>query len=283
VVVHFCVYTQHFPTFEEQRDELGRQVRDGDHDDHQGANPGAAAARRQAAGGNPLQQQAARAQRPVSLIEAFVRRIVEVSPIAIRIDPGRGRQRLDDGGVVQQALDAVMAEACQDPTVWRALSGNAVVPVQALDTSENYAQYIRTIATGAVLLPPLHASLDIRITPMRDGRVRVRCYFCNNTARDTVQRFRDQHNILADCQVQGILVRGRLSPVELLPVPRDYQFDRDVWAIGHGASVVVSDDHRSVRTEALARYRQPRRTTKERPAALFTPQPTATRMTSPGQ
>ena len=269
IAARFCVYTQHFPTFEEQRDELGRQANNNGHDDQHGANPVAALAAGPAAGGNPSQQQPARAQRPVSLLEVFVRRTVEVPPIQVRIDPGGGRQRLDDGGVVQQALDAVLNDACQDPTIWRTLAGNAVVPVQALTAREAYAQYLRTVATGAVLRPPLHASLDIRITPMRDGRVRVRCYLCNNTPRDAIQRFRDQHNVLADCRVFGTLVHGNLSPVELLPVPRDYQFDRSVWAVGHGASVVVSDEHRSVRTESLARYRQPRRTTNQQPTARF--------------
>jgi hypothetical protein len=42
-----------------------------------------------------------------------------------------------------------------------------------------------------------------------------------------------------------------------------------VWAVGHGASVVVSDDRRSVHTESLARYRQPRLTTNQQPEARF--------------
>src|SRR5262249_44414744 len=80
---------------------------------------------------------------------------------------------------------------------------------------------------------------------------------------------RDQHNILADCEVVGTLVHGELAPIELLPVPRDYQFDLNVWAVGHGASVVVSDDRHSIRTQALARFEQQRRTTSRQPTARF--------------
>jgi hypothetical protein len=166
-------------------------------------------------------------------------------------------------------LDAVLDEAAANSTAWRALSGNATVPAQALDSAEAFAQYLRSVAIGPVLRPPLRAKLDIRMHQTLDGQVRIRCYLCNDTPRDVVQRFRDQHNILADCQVQGALVRGILVPIELLPVPRDYQFDRYVWAVGHGASVVVSEDRRAVRTEALARYKQPRRTTNQHPSARF--------------
>ncbi|HXO39855.1 MAG TPA: hypothetical protein VN999_00280, partial [Thermoanaerobaculia bacterium] len=205
----------------------------------------------------------------MSLLETFVRRLVEVPPIDVRIDPSGGAQRVDDRGVVQHALDEVLSAAGQDPTIWRALNAPAVVPINALTSPETFAQHLRATATGPVDRPPLRASLDFRIDPLGDGRVRVRCYLCNDTHRDEIQRFRDLHNILADCQVRGTLLHGILAPVELLPVPRDYQFDRSVWAVGHGASVVVSDDRRSVHTESLARYRQPRLTTNQQPEARF--------------
>ena len=119
------------------------------------------------------------------------------------------------------------------------------------------------------MLPPLRASLDIRSGVLSDGTVRISCYICNNTPRDLTHRFRDQHNILADRELSGTIVRGRLMPVELLPVAKDYQFDRQVWAVGHSASVVVSDDKQALRTETLAQFDQPRRTTNQNPQALF--------------
>jgi hypothetical protein len=250
VKVSFCVYTQHFPTYEEEREEQGRI-----------ANAQSAPAQ---ANIPPAPQRAT-----VSLIEAFVRRIVDVPPITVQIDPGRGSHRLDDGGLIQQAIELVLNEAVSDPSLWREIQGNATVPVQALQTPEAYQRHLQTIARGPVLRPPLRASLDIRVHPNLDGSVRIRCYLCNDTPRDIVQRFRDQHNILADCEVAGTLVQGELAPIELLPVPRDYQFDLNVWAVGHGASVVVSEDRRSIRTQALARYEQPRRTTSRQPTARF--------------
>jgi hypothetical protein len=244
--VRFAVYTQHFPTFEEERDELGRVVQD------------------QADPNQPPQP-----RQTVSLLEVFERRKVEVPPITIRLDLKRKAERLTDDGAVQRALDAVLAEAASSPTIARAIQGNAVVPAQALTDADAFRNFLRGVAAGAATLPPLRASLDIRSSALPDGTVRVSCYICNNTPRNLTQRFRDQHNILADCELSGTIVRGSLMPVELLPVAKDYQFDRRVWAVGHSASIVVSDDKKALRTETLARFDQPRRTTNQNPRAVF--------------
>jgi hypothetical protein len=100
--VQFCVYTQDFPTFEEQREELGRQASDAGTDLHHDAglsegvqplpNIG------QVAGG--AASVGPRGRGVVSLLEAFVRRPVRIPPITIRIDPSTGSQRLTDNGVV---------------------------------------------------------------------------------------------------------------------------------------------------------------------------------------
>jgi Helicase conserved C-terminal domain len=242
----FAIYTQHFPTFEEQRDELGRVQQD-----------------------QTTTNQRAQPRQNVSLLEIFERREVVVPPITLRINPQQRTERIDDDGAVQRALDAILAEAATSETIARTIAGNAVVPVQALSDANTFQNFLRGIATGPVLLPPLQASLDMRSSALSDGSVRVSCYICNNTPRNVAQRFRDQHNILADCQLSATLVHGELRPVELLPVSRDYQFDRRVWAVGHSASVVVSEDLKALRTETLARFDQPRRTTNQRPRAIF--------------
>jgi hypothetical protein len=242
----FCIYTQHFPTFEEQRDELGRVEQDQ-------ADP----------------NQAPQPRQTVSLLEVFERREVKVPPITLRIDPGRRRDRLNDDGAVQRALDAVIADAATSPTIARTIAGNAVVAAQALTDRNTFQNFLQGVAAGPALLPPLRASLDIRSSVLPDGTVRVSCYVCNNTPRDLAQRFRDQHNILADCELSATVVHGELMPVELLPVTKDYQFDRRVWAVGHSASVVVSDDKRALHTETLARFEQPRRTPNQTPRAAF--------------
>ena len=114
VEVKFCVYTQHFPTFEEEREGVGG--RRGKCSKGQPYNPMPPAAPQRA---------------NVSLIEAYVRRNVTVPPITVRIDPSRGNHCLDDGSVIQQSLDAVLNGAAADPTIWRDVQGNATIPVQA--------------------------------------------------------------------------------------------------------------------------------------------------------
>lgn len=245
--VRFAVYTQHFPTFAEQRDELGRVQQEPHPDPNQPQQP----------------------RQTVSLLEVFERRVIDVPPFTVRIMLGPRTQRLSDNGAVQSALDAVLAEAAASPTIARAIAGNAVVPAQALTDENTFGNFLQGIATGPALLPPLRTSLDIRASSLPDGTLRVSCYICNNTPRDIAQRFRDQHNILADGQLTATIVRGSLMPIELLPVPKDYQFDRRVWGVGHSASVIVSEDRKALRTETLARFEQPRRTTNQTPRAIF--------------
>jgi Helicase conserved C-terminal domain len=247
VQASFSIYTQHFPTFEEQRDELGRVQPD-----------------------QTVGNQLSPTRQAVSLLEAFERHRVQVPPLTLRINAHSPTQRLSDGGSVQHALDEALENAATSPTIARTITTrNAVVPVQSLVDATSFQGFLQGVSSGPPVLPPLHASLDIRSAIMPDGTVRISCYICNNTPRDIVQRYRDQYNILADCQLTASLIHGELRPVELLPVARDYQFDRNVWAVGHSASVVVAEDHRTLRTETLARFDQPRRTTNRVPRATF--------------
>ncbi|MCA3749769.1 MAG: hypothetical protein IN808_11620, partial [Rubrobacter sp.] len=261
VTSSFAVYTQHFPTYEEQLQQLG----DSD------ASPGP----------NVVMEAEGRATREssrptflaprdrVSLLEVYERRVVEIPPLTFRLRPVSGRQRLTDDGAVQQVLDSVLDSAIAEPGIRREISGSATVPVRVLDTPENFQGYLRRIGSGDPIRPPLRASLDVRVRPVENGSVHVSCYLRNDTPRDPVRRSEDQRHILADVQVRGTLRRGTLRPVELLPIPRDYQYDRSVWAVGHGASAVVDEDRRNVHTRALARYEQPRQTTKAEPVARF--------------
>jgi hypothetical protein len=155
--VRFAVYTQHFPTFAEQRDELGRAEQD-------------------QAGPNPPAQE----RQTVSLLEVFERRIVDVPPITVRPNPSRRIERMNDNGAVQRALDAILADAAASPTIARAIAGNAVVPAPALTDANSFHNFLHGIATGAPTLPPLRASLDIRSSLLSDGTVRISCYICNN-------------------------------------------------------------------------------------------------------
>ncbi|QIN85435.1 hypothetical protein GBA63_22300 (plasmid) [Rubrobacter tropicus] len=248
----FAVYTQHFPTFEEQRRQLGEA--DG------GAGHGGA-------------NNSPRAQ--VSLLEVYERRRVEVPALTFRLEHGRGKERLTDDGQVQRALDSVLDSAVAEPDIRRELRGPATVPAQALAAPEDYERHLRGATHGGPIRPPLRASLDLRVSPADGGGIRVRCYLKNDTPRDPVRRSVDQRHVLADCQLEGCVTRGELRPVEILPVPKDYQYDRQVWAVGHGASAEVDEPsaagepRRKVRTRTLARYEQPRQTTVREPVARF--------------
>ena len=247
VQTSFSLYTQHFPTFEEQRDELGRAQPD-----------------------QAIENQPLAIRQTVSLLEAFERHRVQVAPLTVRLNTRTLAQHFNDGGTVQSAIDEVLADAATSPTIARTITTkNAVVPVQVLADATSFRGFLQGISSAPTILPPLRASLDIRSAIMPDGSARLSCYICNNTPRDPVQRYRDQYNILADCQLTATLIQGELKPVELVPVARDYQFDRRVWAVGHSASIVVAEDHRSLRTETLARFDQPRRTTNRSPRATF--------------
>jgi hypothetical protein len=172
VTIRFAIYTQHFPTFEEQVRALGS----GETDTHTDDTPAS---------------HAPRIRQRVSLLEAFVRRMVEVPPIHVRINPTGGDQRMVDNGIVQRAIDTVLDTAVAEPGIWQGLSGDPTVPAQALSSPETFQQYLQTVATGAPVRPPLRARLDIRVHPSPSGHVRIRCYLCNETPRDPVHRYRD--------------------------------------------------------------------------------------------
>jgi hypothetical protein len=262
VRARFAIYTQHFPSFEEERLELGNLQAPNQ-------SSGLEAAFLDPESRLSVSRKTRAPRERVSLIEVYLRRPVEISPFTIRIPRSATAQRITDDGRVQLALDSVLAEASNDRSVWRTITGPASIPISSLESKEAFEAYLRGVAIGDAALPPLRASIDIRVSPASDGRLRVCCYLKNDTPRNRQERFRDQYNILADAQIEGSLSGAKLCPVELLPVPQDYQFDRRVWAVGHGASARVSSDLRRIWTESLARYDQPRRTTKEEPNAQF--------------
>ncbi len=75
--------------------------------------------------------------------------------------------------------------------------------------------------------------------------------------------------MVGDSAVEAALTRGTLRPIEILPVPQDYQFDRRVWGVGHNASVRVSPDHQQLETHALATHEQLRIVTRNVPPTKF--------------
>lgn len=242
-----AIYTRHFPSYEEERRELG-SLQSTKPDDAKGSGT---------QGKSPRKQ--------VTLIEKSKRHRVEIPKIRFSLNPSQ-ISRLEDQGEVQTALGLVLDSVSSDPTLRRDFVGRQVVPAEALRDETAYAAFLDSVQ-GPKAIPPLAAAVRVNARPIADG-LRIAIYLCNKTRRDGTPA-RDQYRALTDAALEVEIVRGTLVPVELLPVPEDYQYDRRVWAVGRNTSVEVSDDHRFIRTRAMGRYEQPRLTTSERVAATY--------------
>jgi hypothetical protein len=236
----FAVYTRHLPSFEEQRASLG----------------GSAEA----------------AEGSMTLAEVCQRHDVVVRWVRFRLPVDR-RVKQQDNGVVQRVLDEILDRAAASPDSMPAFERMPRVPDRALEDEARFQEWLRrTRQELPIRRPPLSARLEVHGEPQPDGTVRVSAYVRNNTPRAELRnekRSEDNYNILGDARLRARLVRGALRPVEILPIPEDYQYDRRVWGVGHNTSVVISDDRRELHTRALARYEQPRLTTQSDPPARF--------------
>ncbi|MDI1336126.1 MAG: hypothetical protein PSU94_08095 [Lacunisphaera sp.] len=239
VTARCSVYSRQFPDFTAQRLEMGNRAPD---------------------------QPVAGERQHVSLVEKFRRHRLELPPVTFTLQP-EATQILDDRGTVQPTFDQLAAQLRADPATLRAFTGNRIVPVTALRDEAGYQQFLQTLR-GPSEVAHLRASLRLRARPTETG-LRVEVHLCNDSVRDLVRPSNDKYSSLYDAEVKVTLQQGTLGPVELLPVPEDYQYDRNVYALGRNAGAAIAPDRRSVRTSALARYEQPRLTTQERVVARY--------------
>lgn len=239
VDTRFAVYTRHLPTLDEQKVSLG---------------------------GGGVEEEAAK-DGEMSLAEVSQRRDVEVPGLRFRIGP-QGPWRLRDEGVVQQELSRVLDEAMVSSDIRPEFDKTPKIPVAEMAAEAKFQGWLeKSMKRPAARRPGLNASLEVRARRQADGKFRVSVYLRNNTARGT--RTEDNYNILADAGLTGRLISGKLRPVEILPVPEDYQYDRNVWGVGHNTSVEVNPGRTQIETRALARFEQPRLTTQSDPPARF--------------
>jgi len=232
----FCVFTKHLPTLAEQKQE--------------------------AAEGGPL-------------AEVARRWLVEIPPVHFKL-PFSGRKSYDDAGVVQAAVDKVLTNAFSEPDVERKWPGNRpkVDKPEYVKDDASFAQFLAG-ETHALDKDTwgIEATIDVRATPRPDGKVRIGCYICNKTpetqAGEKGRGLKDAFRTLGDAAIHATFSVGTLRPIEILPVPHDYQYDRRVWAVGHNTSVTTDLVTKSVRTCALAVYEQARIVTRDKPAARF--------------
>ena len=239
VDVEFCVFTKHLPSFQEQSTVL-----------ESGASAGA------------------------PLAEVVQRWSLKVQDIRFTVRPGDGPY--DDGGAVQRAIDAALAAAFSSPDAERELPGaRPKVSGNDLKSPEAFKAFLD--ARMHNLQPErwsIAGSVEIRAWPRDDGKVRVGCYLKNETPETPPltkgRGMKDAFKVISDVRIKATLATGELYPIEILPVPQDYQYDRRVWAVGHNTSVVVDREARTVRTAALAVYEQPRIMTRDAVPAKFT-------------
>lgn len=208
----------------------------------------------------------------VPLAEVIERHVIEGQPVRVTLHlPSNHVCYIEDP--VMSPLRATLDGAASRPDAWLDFDRKPNVPRQALMSRKDFDAYLEDLRRRYSRSEPLPiaARLDIRATRWGESGggnqlYRVGCYLENATPSKGTSL--DKYHILADARIEGVLLVGKLHPIEILPVPKDYQYDRRVWAVGHGTSVQRKGDNRFV-TEALARYDQIRRATRELPAARF--------------
>ncbi len=236
----FCIFTKHLPTFKEQTSVLE-------------AGPSAGA----------------------PLAEVVQRWPLQVKGVTFRFLTNESNTFVDDG-TVQRVLDDAVKQAFDKPDAERLWPGTRpkVDKVEYLKDDSSFAAFLSSLTTG--LSPEqwaMNASLEVRATRRDDGKVRVGCYFRNDTPETPPltkgKGLKDAFKVISDVSVNAVVQTGELHPVEILPVPQDYQYDRRVWAVGHNTSVRADRAAKTVVTAALAVYEQPRIMTRDVVPAKF--------------
>lgn len=207
------------------------------------------------------------------LAEVVQRRKLEVKGLRFEI-AANGGKAVDDGRV-QAAVDSALDEAfgaSDAERVW--LRRPAADKQQPVKDKKAFAEFVSQNAQGRdVERWDLMGSVEVRATTRPDGLLRVGCFFRNDTPETPPltkgKGLKDAFKVFGDVSLTARILEGELHPIEILPVPQDYQYDRRVWAVGHNTSVVASADDSTIRTAALAVYEQPRIMTRDAVKARF--------------
>jgi hypothetical protein len=235
--VRFSIYTRRFPTW-------SQQMR---HDQGGGVTPPGAG------------------KGTISIRDRYVRHDIILEPIPIELRPDRKPDRVTEP--FKEKIDEVLNVEKGLPDVWRKLT-RSTIAVSALNDKDSYDQAIARLRAFEIDLPLLKAYLDIRTASMQDGKLRVGAYVVNGTPAERTASA-NAARFLIDVQIVCRLESGELIPVEIVSAPEDYQYDPRIWAIGQGCAVDVDLGQSIIRTQGLAKYDQPRLTTKDDPPALF--------------
>lgn len=233
----FCLFTKHLPSWKEQTEVLGSGS---------GASEG------------------------LPVAEVVQRWPLVVEGIRFQL-AATGECSQDDKGAVQGIVDTAMRSAFSRTDAGRKWPGQRpkVDDATYLKDEKAFGQFLTGIVAGAdVDQWRILAKLEVRVWPRADGKLRIGCYLRNATPATGVG-YQDAYLVIGDSAVKATLTQGTLCPIEILPVPQDYQFDRRVWGVGHNTSVRVSPDHQQLETHALANHEQLRIVTRNVPPAKF--------------
>lgn len=266
VNLSFAFYTAHLPTYAEQLRSLGGE--------YKAARPApsstsaSAVARPEATEtASPKQKRGGAPERAMTVAYTLRRQTLTLEGLEFDLNATRSADTVERARV-QAELDRLILEALRDrPAHRETLATRSGAPLREEDLASEAAfeaALAKAVPRGEQQTRPhLRASLTVRTELQANGDVRVSLYLSNDTPMNTEQRTQNNVNILADAKLWGDVQCGQVRPIEILPVPRDYQYDRQVWGVGHNTSVTVDKDHGTFRTHALARFDQPRLTTKD--------------------
>lgn len=235
--VRFSIYTRRFPTW-------GQQVRQGQ--------------------GNGITPTVA-GRGTISIRDRYVRHDIVLDPIPIELRADKKPDPVREP--FEARIDEVLDAEKNLPDVWRKLA-RSTVAASAINDETSYGQAIARLRNHEIDLPPLSAYLDIRTAAIQGNKLRVGAYVVNGTPAEKTASA-NAARFLIDVQMVCRLVSGELIPVEIVSAPKDYQYDPRIWAIGQGCAVDVDLNQATIRTQGLAKFDQPRLTTKDNPPALF--------------
>jgi len=244
VSAEFTIYTRHLPTYAEQM----------------------SVSKAESSTEDPLTGE-------TPLAEVVERHRIRTRPVEMRLHVKDGLPQHARHWITLP-LRRVLDECATRKDSWLDFKRKPNVPHSALSDEAGFLRFVEDLVGKYDRAddPPIQAALDVRLLPWGyaagNARLyRVGCYLSNLTP--TPERaYMTDYLIMGDAIVEGELLSGSLRPIETVSVPRDYQYDRRVWAVGHNASVASLGSNRFA-TRALARYRQVRRATANHPSAKF--------------
>ena len=224
----FAVYSLRLPSLEEQLDSRDIEL-----------------------GGDPSAE-------VVELAQVVQREDIEYPAFEVSLDVEDGSREVID---LTDAIQNRLEEASNQEDAWLSFDRTPTVTRGDLQDEESFEDFLEGLRVEHQVAdqPPIRALLDVKVFEWGDA-YRVCCYL-RNASDPPESGTESQYRIIADAKLNGKLTEGNLSPVEMLQIPEDYQYDREVWVVGHNTGAELEEESPpEIQTYALARYEQLRET-----------------------